>query len=229
MGSLGAAAPKPVFAYFCLAAKVGRARGHEISPGRGVPETHRIRGTKSPLTRVCQKHPVPGARNLPRQGPPKRQWRDGFALCPAGIYEKMLPSHRPWDESIERSILRGATQFHCAAVKKGRSLPGPRCAGGAGRGVSARARGLSFPGPPAPLPAAAVLSAWRVGRVLLSGHGAINLILYVFYRQMSRLAAFYFSIRFLLLTIFRQSRSPRSIPRTSISAVATLEAKGMLF
>ena len=34
MGSLGAAAPKPVFAYFCLAAKVGRARGHEISPGR---------------------------------------------------------------------------------------------------------------------------------------------------------------------------------------------------
>ena len=88
-GSLGAAAPKPVFAYFCLAAKVGRARGHEISPGRGVPETHRIRGTKSPLTRVCQKHPVPGARNLPRQVPPKRQWREGspFArrtkrLCP---------------------------------------------------------------------------------------------------------------------------------------------------
>ena len=132
-GFLGAAAPKPVFAYFCLAAKVGRARGHEISPGRGVPETHRIRGTKSPLTRVCQKHPVPGARNLPRQGPPKRQWRGGFALCPAdkaavpgqGVHEKMLPSHRPWDESIERSILRGATQFHCAAVKKGRSLPGP--------------------------------------------------------------------------------------------------------
>ena len=34
MGSLGAAAPKPVFAYFCLAAKVGRARGHETSPSR---------------------------------------------------------------------------------------------------------------------------------------------------------------------------------------------------
>ena len=35
MGSLGAAAPKPVFAYFCLAAKVGRARGHETSPPFG--------------------------------------------------------------------------------------------------------------------------------------------------------------------------------------------------
>ena len=32
MGSLGAAAPKPVFAYFCLAAKVGRARGRETFP-----------------------------------------------------------------------------------------------------------------------------------------------------------------------------------------------------
>ena len=31
------------------------------------------------------------------------------------------------------------------------------------------------------------------------------------------------------LTMFRQSRSPRSMPSTSISAVATLEAKGMLF
>ena len=31
------------------------------------------------------------------------------------------------------------------------------------------------------------------------------------------------------LTIFRQSRSPRSIPSTSISAVATLEANGTLF
>ena len=41
LGYLGAAAPKPVFAYFCLAAKVGRARGREISPGRGVLETPR--------------------------------------------------------------------------------------------------------------------------------------------------------------------------------------------
>ena len=31
-GVLRGGAPKPGFAYFCLAAKVGRARGHEISP-----------------------------------------------------------------------------------------------------------------------------------------------------------------------------------------------------
>ena len=33
-GVLRGGAPKPGFAYFCLAAKVGRARGHEMSPPR---------------------------------------------------------------------------------------------------------------------------------------------------------------------------------------------------
>ncbi len=66
MGSLGAAAPKPVFAYFCLAAKVGRARGHEISPGRGVPKTPRTRGREpSPLFR---QGPAARLRALPQAG-----------------------------------------------------------------------------------------------------------------------------------------------------------------
>ena len=39
LGYLGAAAPKPVFAYFCLATKVGRVRRRETSPPfrQGLP------------------------------------------------------------------------------------------------------------------------------------------------------------------------------------------------
>ena len=65
-GSLGAAAPKPVFAYFCLAAKVGRARGHETIPWqRG--------GRNTPCTR---------ARNLPARsaGKPRFTKTAGFFL-----------------------------------------------------------------------------------------------------------------------------------------------------
>ena len=69
-GSLGAAAPKPVFAYFCLAAKVGRARGHEISLGKGVPETHRASGRKTSPGRHCQKEN--GGRSIPPH--PVPQW-----------------------------------------------------------------------------------------------------------------------------------------------------------
>ena len=67
MGSLGAAAPKPVFAYFCLAAKVGRARGHEISLDKSLPETPRA-----------------GARNLPGKALPERNRGSGTPpLAPA--------------------------------------------------------------------------------------------------------------------------------------------------
>ena len=58
-GFLGAAAPKPVFAYFCLAAKVGRARGHEISPGRGVPETPCAQVANRPALSAGAADPAP--------------------------------------------------------------------------------------------------------------------------------------------------------------------------
>ena len=39
MGYLGAAAPKPVFATFCLAAKGGRARRRETPSDRALPKS----------------------------------------------------------------------------------------------------------------------------------------------------------------------------------------------
>ena len=74
MGSLGAAAPKPGFAYFCLAAKVGRARGHETSLpfGKtkrkwGVELVPRAGARNLSWQGFARNTPCPGARNLPRQ------------------------------------------------------------------------------------------------------------------------------------------------------------------
>ena len=59
-GVLRGNAPKPVFAYFCLAAKVGRARGHETSPRMvGIPP----RQAAEAGIRPCQKPPVPARVN----------------------------------------------------------------------------------------------------------------------------------------------------------------------
>ena len=111
-------------------------------------------------------------------------------------------------------------------VPPGRSLSGPM-ERGAGRGVSARARGLSSPGPPAPLAAqgrCSLFGGW-------AGYSCPVIAPSILYCMCfwGKCQGPYFSRRFLLLTMFRQSMSPRSMPSTSISAVATLEAKGMLF
>lgn len=110
------------------------------------------------------------------------------------------------------------------------SFPSPSC-GGTGRGVSVPRSAFLRPGP---------LSA-RGDPLCGTGGGRCFAIPAVCHRchykpmpwkksmEKGRILLVYRPILCLALTIIRQSRSPRSIPSTSISAVATLEAKGMLF
>ena len=82
LGYLGAAAPKPVFAYFCLAAKVGRARGRETSLGRHFQKENG--GAEPiPLAGAPPKAPRARAQNLlPSPGETKKE---PPALCSVGL------------------------------------------------------------------------------------------------------------------------------------------------
>ena len=213
MGYLGAAAPKRPFGYFWAAPKVPRVRRREISPGRGLPKSKSVEGT------VPSAGAAPKAPRARRREPSPPFRRGPIRKCsrPAVMGREHRNLYTSWCHPPSPPPRN---------APPGRSLSGPMVRG-AGRGVSARAHGLSSPGPPAPLAAqgrCSLFGGW-------AGYSCPVIAPSILYCMCfwGKCQGPYFSRRFLLLTMFRQSMSPRSMPSTSISAVATLEAKGMLF
>ena len=127
--------PRPVFfskkkmgggAALCLATKVGRPRG-----------------TKSPR---------PSDRSAGKSDP-RPETRNVSALCPEGK-KKNAPVPLPMGREHRILYTSWCHPLSPRRLFAKRAQPSwPRCVRGAGRGVSARARGLSSPVPPAPLPA----------------------------------------------------------------------------
>ena len=154
------------------------------------------------------------------------------------IEKRMLPSPHTAGREHDKSHLVVPPTFGGGSFRRGTdsALAVPIGRGGTCRGRFRPRSGAVFP-PPVPyrpLTAAGGLSLSGGPGVLRRPHGGgPGIRLFCYYstkrgqKSMGK-GAQWFSLC-LGLTILRQSISPRSIPSTSISAVATLEAKGMLF